>query len=97
MREGEPDEYENGHGAEEAEVAAIAPAEGIPQVAGHAEDEADVHGDPGEQAEDGDLRGRGVEMVLEHEGGGNIEEDVRRNGEDDQRERAEVEKEPLIF
>ena len=90
-------EDENCQRAEEAEVSAIAQAERVPKVAGHAEGEADVHRDPREKAEERHLRRRGMEVVLEHVGGGNVEQDIGRDGEDNQRQRAEVEKEPLIL
>jgi hypothetical protein len=76
---------------------AVTQAKRIPKIPSQAKDEADIEWDPRDQPKERHLRCCRMEVVLHHERRWNIQQDFRRDSVHQQRERAEVEEELLIF
>ena len=92
MRSRQPDEYERGDRAKDQEVAAVAQAERVPQVADQAEGECTEHGDRRKQPEHRDLRRLGMQFVFQHVRRLDVDEvKGRRCQVDEQRQRAKIE------
>ena len=72
-------------------MAAVPHSERVPQVAREAENEGKIDRNRGDETERRHLRRRRVQLVLQHVGGGDIDEIVCGEGEiEQQRQRCEI-------